>query len=187
MKPWNQGIYRHNNLVYHRSNKCAGTFFSEFFSNHGWKPIPDPKTIRPTDVNFGILIDPIKRRAKAITERICMAGMQEYIDDKSFQKFIEDICIVDEHLIPYSHQFKEVNNLTLFRLEPGISQKLKEFCANHGCDISLFDEKDEKIRKNVSNTKKLTVYAKVVECLKTPLFNDIFKDDICMFQDLKQR
>ena len=104
MKPWNQGIYRHNNLVYHRSNKCAGTFFSEFFSNHGWKPIPDPKTIRPTDVNFGILIDPIKRRAKAITERICMAGMQEYIDNKSFQKFIEDICIVDEHLIPYSHQ-----------------------------------------------------------------------------------
>ena len=187
MKPWNQGIYRHNNLVYHRSNKCAGTFFSEFFSNHGWKPIPDPKTIRPTDVNFGILIDPIKRRAKAITERICMAGMQEYIDNKSFQKFIEDICIVDEHLIPYSHQFKEVNNLTLFRLEPGISQKLQEFCANHGCDISLFDEKDEKIRKNVSNTKKLTVYAKVVESLKTPLFNDIFKDDICMFQDLKQR
>jgi len=116
-----------------------------------------------------------------------MAGMQEYIDHKSFQIFIEDICIVDEHIIPYSHQFKQMNNLTLFRLEPGISQKLKEFCADHGSNISLFDEKDDKIKKNGSNMEKLTVYAKVVECLKTPLFNDIFRDDICMFQDLKQR
>ena len=130
MENWNNGKIKHTNLVYNRSNKVVVTFFSEFFSDHGWKPVSDPKSITPTDVNFGILIDPIKRRAKAITERIFMAGMQEYIDNKSFQIFIEDICIVDEHFIPYSHQFKQMNNLTLFRLEPGISQKLKEFCIS---------------------------------------------------------
>lgn len=185
MTTWNQGIYRHNNLVYHRSNKCAGTFFADFFSKHGWKSLQHQHELKTSNVNFGILIDPITRRAKAITERIFMAGMQEYIDDKCFQRFIEDICIIDEHLIPYSYQFKQIANLTLFRLEPGISQKLKEFCADHGSNISLFDETDDKIRKNASNRKKLTVYAKVVKCLKTPLYNDLFKDDIYMFENLK--
>ena len=112
---WNQGTYRLDNLVYHRSNKCAGTFFSELFLKNGWQEIQADQ-INNSDVHFGIIIDPVVRRAKAITERIFMANIKEQIDNPQFLRFIADICVVDEHNIPYYVQFKHLKDIKLFPL-----------------------------------------------------------------------
>jgi len=180
---WNQGTYRLDNLVYHRSNKCAGTFFSELFLKNGWQEIQADQ-INNSDVHFGIIIDPVVRRAKAITERIFMANIKEQIDNPQFLRFIADICVVDEHNIPYYVQFKHLKDIKLFPLFDNIFERLNSFFKENKHDINLNAYSKEGVNSHFSNQAKLEVFEKVKKCLNSSLFDSILHEDIQLYKHL---
>lgn len=176
---WRQGYLKKNNLVYHRTNKCAGTYLFNLLSANGWKEI-DEFGIEDNDIHFGFLLDPYVRRAKAITERIYMASLADKIDE-NFIKFIEDSCICDEHLIPYYIQFKNISPLHLFPILPDYSivDTLKNFLKTHNIEIQQTD-----VGTNSSNPEKIAVYNRVNQLLKWRLFEYIFHEDIKLYDKI---
>lgn len=176
---WNQGLLKKNNVVYHRTNKCAGTYLFNLLKRNAWKEI-NYYEIEKQDINFGFIIDPYVRRAKAITERIYMSGMMNSLDD-NFIKFIEDNCICDEHLIPYHVQFKNIDLLHLFPILPNfnILEILQNFLKNHNIEIQEIH-----VDKNASQPNKITVYNKVYKSLKWGVFEYIFQKDIKLYNKI---
>jgi len=178
---WNAGLLKKNNVVYHRSNKCAGTYLSNLLSANGWEEIHHYE-IEESDHHFGVIVDPYVRRAKSITERIFMSNQQSKIDDPDFLKFIEDMCIVDEHMIPYSVQFKNIQPLTLFPLikDHSIVTVLTAFLEQH----NILLKPTENLHTNSSNAVKLSVYDKVHKALRWGVFEHVFKEDILLYEKI---
>ena len=179
--PWNQGLLKKKNVVYHRTNKCAGTYLFNLLKQNNWKEIQYYE-IEKQDINFGFIIDPYVRRAKAITERIYSSGMINSLDN-NFMRFIEDNCICDEHLIPYSIQFNKISSLHLFPIIPNVSviDTLKNFLETHDIEIQ-----ETHIHKNSSTPNKLAVYDKVYQSLKWGVFEYIFQEDINLYNKIRK-
>ena len=176
---WNQGLLKKKNVVYHRTNKCAGTYLFNLLKKNNWKEIQHHE-IQKQDINFGFIIDPYVRRAKAITERIYMSGMINCIDN-NLLRFVEDSCICDEHLIPYSVQFKNVDVLYLFPIIADFSvlDTLQNFLKNYDIEIQATH-----VDKNASQPKKITIYNQVYESLKWGVFEYIFQEDINLYNKI---
>lgn len=176
---WNAGLLKKNNVVYHRSNKCAGTYLFSLLSANGWEEIQHYQ-IEKSDHHFGVILDPYIRRAKSITERIFMSNQQSRIDDPDFLRFIEDMCIVDEHMIPYSVQFKNIQPLTLFPLmkDHSIVAVLTAFLEQYNILLKPI----ENLHTHSSDAVKLSVCDKVHKALKWGVFEHIFKEDILLYE-----
>jgi hypothetical protein len=176
---WNAGLLKKDHMVFHRTNKSAGTYLFNLLLANGWKEIQEHE-MDEFDHHFGVILDPYVRRSKAITERIYMSNQQSRIDDLGFLRLIEDACVLDEHMIPYSTQFKGIPRLTLFPLikTHNIVTVITEFLAQYNITLLLKD-----IDVHESNSEKLIVNNKVYANLKWGVFEHVFKEDILLYEE----
>ena len=106
-------VLRHRNLVYLRTLKCASTFFYWNFSkNLMWQEISWSDIDWENDHVFSHILEPIKRRHKAVAERLFMFGLcDQYINDLNLQECLEHSLILDQHGESYSTRYGTACNL----------------------------------------------------------------------------
>ncbi len=106
-------VLRHNNLVYLRTLKCASTFFYWNFSkNLMWQEISWSSIDWKNDHVFSHILEPIKRRHKAVAERLFMFDLcDQYINDLNLQECLEHSLTLDQHGESYSTRYGTACNL----------------------------------------------------------------------------
>lgn len=104
---------RHKNFVYLRTLKCASTFFYwNFTKNLMWLPIPWSNIDWKNDHVFSHILEPVKRRHKAVAERLFMFGLcDQYINDPNLQECLEHSMMFDQHGESYSTRYGTACNL----------------------------------------------------------------------------
>ena len=99
--------FKFDNLVYVPVSKCASTYYGTLFENLGWKKLP----LYNVDFNsvsaFGIIMDPITRYLKGITEWIWTADLlPSYVGDLEnqdlFNRITSKLLFPDYHTLPYT-------------------------------------------------------------------------------------
>ena len=104
---------RHKNLVYLRTLKCASTFFyRNFRENLMWQTIPWSNIDWENDHVFSHIMEPVKRRHKAVAQRLFMLGLcDQYINDSNLQECLEHSLMLDQHGENYSTRYGTACNL----------------------------------------------------------------------------
>lgn len=97
--------YRHDQLVYLRTLKCASTFYSSLFKSNYWQK----QKISDIDWNhdhvFSFIMDPMERRLKGLAEFLSM-----YPTHRALLEITEiwpKISYFDYHSMPYSVSYKD--------------------------------------------------------------------------------
>lgn len=91
-------------LVYLRTLKCASTFFyNNFLHTFGWREIAWVDIEWRSQKVFSHMLDPVKRRHKAVAEfiEICGLNTPEFTMDPRFQKFVQSVPCMDNHSSSY--------------------------------------------------------------------------------------
>ncbi len=96
---YNTHIYRHQQLVYVGTLKCASTFYSTLLMDNGWKQIGWDEIDWQQDHVFGFILDPIRRWFK---------GIQEDIQSQESRSFAHTAYQVIENY--WSHSFLVTNH-----------------------------------------------------------------------------
>lgn len=114
-------VLRHENLVYLRTLKCASTFFYWNFSkNLMWQEISWSSIDWENDHVFSHILEPVKRRHKAVAERLFMFGLcDQYINDLNLQECLEHSLVLDQHGESYSTRYGTAcNRIDWIPLQP---------------------------------------------------------------------
>ncbi len=93
-----------NQLVYLRTLKCASTFFyNNFVRTLGWRELAWTDIDWRTHHVFSHMLDPVKRRHKAVAEFITICGLNtdEFLGDPRVQRFIQYLPVLDNHSSSY--------------------------------------------------------------------------------------
>ena len=91
-------------LVYLRTLKCASTFFyNNFMQTFGWREIAWVDINWHRQKVFSHMLDPVKRRHKAVAEYIdlCSLNTPEFMQNPNVQRFIRYIPVMDDHSSSY--------------------------------------------------------------------------------------
>lgn len=96
---YNVHVYRHNNLVYMATLKCASTFYSTMLMDNGWVRCSFSDIDWQKDHVFGFLLDPVRRWFK---------GLQEDIQNEESRSFTNTAYEVIENY--WSHCFLVTNH-----------------------------------------------------------------------------
>lgn len=166
--------WKYQDLVYVPVFKCAHTYYSTVFTDMGWQEI----NIQDIDVDqhklFGLLMHPLDRWLKGITQWIWMSykfnsgwdKLQDQLQTPDFQAMIHSVLIGDHHTLPYNlHLGSLLDKIHWIPMEMfddnGIKLQLMEFFARNGhpeIQLKLNDD-----RLNQSNPYKL----QILDCVKS--------------------
>lgn len=96
---YNVHIYRHENLVYIATLKCASTFYTTLLMDNGWQRVSWDNIDWNKDHVFGFMSDPVKRWFK---------GLQEDIQNEESRSFAHTAYQVIENY--WTHSFLVTNH-----------------------------------------------------------------------------
>jgi hypothetical protein len=155
----NTTVYVYKNLAFVPVPKCASTHYITIFQNLGWKKTKLVDIDRKTYNFFGVILHPMQRHAKGITELIIYSyrpattaeydfttadyqKLEEDLRIASFRYLISNIYVGDDHSMPYYSMFgdflHEVNWIPLELLSVDEQAcTIKHFCRLHGHDIDI--------------------------------------------------
>jgi hypothetical protein len=161
--------YQYKNVVYIPVMKCANTYYTNFFKNQlGWTEVK----LAELDWNkvnaFGLLMNPMTRRVKGITQVLTMSYDHNYdlilklLESSDFSKFISNIILLDAHTIPYNLAFgKTINKIHWIPMEPFNDEELKNqiawFLATKDINIKIPQNK----RMNPSSLPKQKIFTTI--------------------------
>ena len=114
-------VLRYNNLVYLRTLKCASTFFYwNFNKNLMWQEISWSSIDWKNDHVFSHIMEPVKRRHKAVAERLFMFDLcDQYINNLNLQECLEHSLTLDQHGESYSTRYGTAcNRIDWIPLQP---------------------------------------------------------------------
>lgn len=121
--------------------KCGSVHHVDFFVNRlGWQKKIFRDIQHETDlVYFGLLMHPIRRYLKGVTEFIWHQGLADTIDMDEFMKFA---CLCDQNCLPYnimsSLPIEQVNWIPFSSMSPTqVKQCMNNLLELHGSDIRL--------------------------------------------------
>lgn len=179
-------IFRFKNIVWFRSNKCAGTYFTHLFKKWGFERIHYDE-VRDEDKLFAFLIDPAKRRVKAIVEAIYKVNAIHLLKDKNFCGFLSDMVIADKHSYPYHLQFKHIRDRTVFlpldHAPVPLKRSLKRFFNLHCPELQENNLDDDTIEANKAKYKKKKHYKLVESVLEMPFYRTVMDQDIKLYNE----
>jgi hypothetical protein len=179
------GTFRYKNIVYISTDKCGGTYFENLFKTFGFEKIQQYE-ILSSDKIFTFIIDPTQRRIKSITQLIYNTQTQEFLKQKNFLKFIENICISDCHTYPYFLQYRHIADNTVFlpldhkTLTPEIL--LKQYFAVHCPELAEKNFVVTDLYSNKADADKKAIYQKIGENLKPFFFDTVFQEDFELYK-----
>jgi hypothetical protein len=184
----------YEDLAYVPVQKCAYTYYTTFFTNLGWKRASlDTLDIKNTKF-FGLVMNPLQRRLKGITQWIvdCYQSneiiessvnpwkyenpvidwvqLQSDIKTKYFNKLLSTVTVGDMHSWPYVTMFgnllDKINWIPMDSLtDDEVKTSIMSFCRLHGHNIQLpMDD----ARLHVSSENKLQVF----EIVKKAFYSD---------------
>lgn len=161
--------YQHKNIVYVPILKCANTYYTNFFRDQlNWKQI-NLNDLNWNEVDaFGLMMNPMTRRVKGITQVLCMAYKENYknilqlLESPDFVDFVGKIIMLDAHTVPYTLAFGDIlDKIHWIPMEPFTDNELKH-------QITCFlDTKNIKIeipitkRLNQSTTEKEKIFSTI--------------------------
>lgn len=99
--------FRKDRFIFVNVPKCGSTHYFMFFLGHlGWEHF-FPTSLDELDgyVTFGLMMHPLEKYLKGITEFIWAHELAGRID---LEKFVTNALMPDLHSIPYFHQFGEL-------------------------------------------------------------------------------
>jgi hypothetical protein len=188
--------YQYKNVVYVPVLKCANTYYTNFFKNQlGWTEV------KLTELNwnkvdaFGLLMNPMTRRVKGITQVLTMSYDNDYdlilklLESSNFSKFISTIILLDAHTIPYNVAFgKTINKIHWIPMEPFDDEELKNqiICFLATKDVNIKIPQDKRI--NQSSTAKQKVFTAIQDIFLSTEPNAelgfMFAEDIKFYNNL---
>lgn len=158
--------YQYKNAVYIPVLKCASSYYTKLFKDKlGWRQVNLSSLDFDKIKAFGLLMDPMVRKVKGITQVLCESFDNDYdailslFNNPRFAQFVSRITILDAHTIPYTVAFGELLNkihwipMELFT-DNGIREQIIEFLEETG--ISAPVPNDERI--NMSSDKKEKIF-----------------------------
>ena len=180
------GIFRFKNMVWFRTDKCAGTYFSNLFMKWGFKRIQFSE-IRDEDKIFAFLINPAKRRVKAIVQAIYNSNAIYLLKDANFCRFLSNMIIADEHTYPYHFQFKHTHHRTVFlpldHAKLPLEKTLKKFFHLHCRELWKKKLEDDTIQAHKADDVKKKHYELVEAVLAMPYYRTIMDQDIKLYNE----
>jgi len=188
--------YQYKNVVYVPVLKCANTYFTNFFKNQlGWKQVKLSELNWHEVTAFGLLMNPMTRRVKGITQVLTMSYDNNYdlilqlLASSNFSKFISTILILDSHTIPYNIAFEKIiDKIHWIPMEPFNDKELKNqivrFLATK--DINIKIPQDNRI--NQSSMAKQKVFDTIQDIFLSTEPNAelgvLFSDDVKFYNNL---
>lgn len=183
--------YQHENLVFVPVNKCASTYYNTLFEKLGWKKIALAEVDLDSVVAFGIIMHPLVRYLKGITQWIWECDLlPSYTGDIENQEFFKrltvDLIAPDIHSLPYTaiygNRLEKINWIPMDNLSDSeIKQHMMQLFASAGHKIIL-PLNDSRI--HTSPSEKLNLYNAVKQSfIKKP--NKIYKIYSLLANDLK--
>ena len=210
----NTKIFIHKNLAYVPVPKCASTYYATLFNDLGWKLVE----LKDIDIEntkfFGIIMDPLTRRLKGITEWIVESYNtldsevlndnqwnvfteidwdQLKIDMKSkyINKLVSTVGFGDIHSMPYSIMFGNfLNKVNWIPMELFTSNQVKFSMMNFfklcGHDIQLPINTPQ---LHVSSPNQLQVFDSIKQIFYSEpkhfyQFYKIYSNDLVFFHNL---
>ena len=167
--------YQHKNVVYVPTLKCASTYYTNFFRDQlKWKQV------NLADLNwngisaFGLVMNPMTRRVKGITQVLCMSYKENYknilqlLESPDFVNFVSKIIILDSHTIPYTLAFGEMlDKIHWIPMELFDDEELKDqigcFLATKNINVEIPTSK----RLNQSSTEKEKIFNTIQDIFLT--------------------
>lgn len=125
--------YQHKNVVYVPILKCANTYYTNFFKDQlKWKQV-NLDDLNWNEISaFGLVMNPMTRRVKGITQVLCMSYKENYknilqlLESPYFVNFVSKIMILDAHTIPYTLAFGEMlDKIYWIPIEPFTDSELQ--------------------------------------------------------------
>lgn len=97
-------------VVYLRTLKCGSTFFYNNLVDWGWEEINFKDINWQTQIVFSHVMEPLRRRHKAIAEYIFMTGTWDLLrDDPKFQQFVQRVPLLDAHSVSYHDYYGQLS------------------------------------------------------------------------------
>ena len=184
--PHDPGTFRYKNIVYKRTDKCGGTYYKNLFKAFGFEQIGQHEILE-TDKIFTFIIDPKKRRVKAIAQLIYNTQNQKLLEDKNFLRFIGDICITDCHTYPYFLQYLPIEHRTVFLpLDHDTlpaEKLLRSYFQVHCPELASKSLVNDNLYANKADKTKQAIYQKISENLKSYFFEKVFQQDFALYQN----
>jgi hypothetical protein len=161
--------YQYKNAVYIPVFKCASTYYIKLFKDKlGWKQV----NLDSLDFNkikaFGLLMDPMVRKVKGITQVLCMSFNYDYdavldlFKNPGFAQFVSSITMLDAHTIPYTVAFGELlNKIHWIPMEPFTDNEIKEQIVQYLKETGISVEIPNNERLNASPGKKEIIFSTI--------------------------
>ena len=188
--------YQCQNVVYVPVMKCANTYYTNFFKNQlGWTEVK----LAELDLNkvnaFGLLMNPMTRRVKGITQVLAMCYNNDYdaimklLDSSNFSKFISTILLLDAHTIPYHIAFrKTLDSIHWIPMELFDDEELKKqivsFLATK--DIHITIPQDNRLNQSPMDKQKVFAAVQDIFLSTEPVaeLGVLFAEDVKFYNNL---
>ena len=97
-------------MVYLRTLKCGSTFFYNNLVDWGWEEINFCDIKWQTQIVFSHIMEPVRRRHKAIAEYIFMTNTWDLLfDNPKIQQFIQRVPLLDSHSVSYHDYYGQLS------------------------------------------------------------------------------
>lgn len=188
--PWL--CYRSNknlNLVYFSCNKCASTFYDEFYKKLGWREITTRDINWSEDFVLSYIRNPVVRHRKGIVDGICnyFPEMKHvFLDNLEKLKFLANITSIEAHSYSiYRMLGASAEEIHWIPIDTALDhrQETLKILSNHDEDVDqettqwfLFRPK-----ANESSPEKIELYNQLCSVSMPPEIVRYLDFDICIY------
>lgn len=193
LEEYNVHVYRHQNLVYVATFKCASTYYTTLVQNNGWHRILWREINWTNDHVFGFLIDPVVRYVKALAE--------DYVNEESAEfeellfKYLEHSLpkstLITFHSIPICTSLKQyVNKIDWIPISQGFNHHslLLTLLDKHNIILSHYgDTVDSHIGTDYKKNLEKRMFDLFNSNKQHISFNLLLSEDVELFEQVKQK
>ena len=171
-------------LVYIPTLKCASSYYTKTFYDHGWKQIDQSDIDWDNQYTFGFLIDPLSRYAKGAATDMSEMGMENIIMNFVGSRFWEFPPILGIHTVPITCMYKSVyNKINWLLLDKNCESNLRMLFDKFNETVSLPSQ-----RVNESSDHQIEIVNKIKKLVAGPgetWYNMLYPEEIELYNRVK--